>query len=193
VAPGRRGWAKRHRLLRAADFAPLAGQGSASWGAARRWIALSARIEAGSAGASQQGALARQPQASNITSVGPTLMIASLRFGITVPRRQARRAVARNMVKRVLRESARDALPALHASCDGMRADVLLRLRSPLPDASSTAWSALKRQLRVEADGLLRQLGERLADRSRVAGAAGGARPLAQSALGAAGRTGART
>jgi ribonuclease P protein component len=103
-------------------------------------------------------------------------VVANVRFGITVSKRQARRAVARNMVKRVLRESARDAAPQLAMAAAGLCAEALFRLKSPLPDASAATWSSLKGQLRREADSLLEQLRAQLRQQRQV---------LAQSGNGA--------
>jgi len=86
-----------------------------------------------------------------------------IRFGFTVGRRQARRAVLRVMVKRVLRESARNGAASLCQLARGCRIDVVLRLRSPLPDPSKMGLPRLKRSLRQEADSLLEQLGRHLA------------------------------
>jgi RNase P protein component len=180
-ASGRGGWSKRDRLLLARDFAALAGPAAANWGAARRWIALSARIESPGA-----AALSRDAGETMQEHIETLLECAPLRFGIAVPRRQARRAVARNMVKRVLREAARAALPALRGAGADARADVLMRLKQPLPRASAAGWAAVKRELRAEADDLMRQLGARLA---RGATGRAPAPPLAQSAVGVVKRT----
>jgi RNase P protein component len=96
--------------------------------------------------------------------------VAGLRFGITVSRRQARRAVARNMVKRVLRESARQRAPHLEAALAGQQVDVLFRLKAPLPDAAAAGWSDVKAQLRREADSLLGQLHDALRAGNPIAG-----------------------
>jgi ribonuclease P protein component len=88
----------------------------------------------------------------------PAAGAAALRFGITVSRRQARRAVARNAVKRVLREAARQRAPVLEAALAGQCVDVLFRLKAPLPESASAGWNAVKAQLRREADSLLEQL-----------------------------------
>ena len=109
----------------------------------------------------------------------------SLRFGIIVSRRQARRAVARNMVKRILRESARHAAQDLSAAAGADCLDILFRLKSPLPDASAATWSALKGQLRCEADALLQQLRQRLGKQGARAPAPAPPQVLAQSADGA--------
>jgi ribonuclease P protein component len=151
VSPGRRGWGKDQRLLRASEFAALANSPLA-WRAARRWIAMSVRVEPDSSPSTQCATPGQR-----------------LRFGLTVPKRQAKRAVARNMVKRVLREAARDAAPRLDAAAAGTRADVLLRLKAPLPAAATMTWSALKIELRREADALMGQLAERLRAESQRA------------------------
>lgn len=80
------------------------------------------------------------------------------RVGLTVGKRNARRAVDRALIKRVLRESARHALPVLDAAAAPRRIDVVLRLKAPLPARESIARAELKRQMRHEADSLLAQL-----------------------------------
>jgi RNase P protein component len=92
-----------------------------------------------------------------------------IRFGFTVGRRQARRAVLRVMVKRVLRESARNGAASLCQLARGRGIDVVLRLRSPLPDPSKMGLSQLKRSLREEADSLIEQLGRHLAAGGKAA------------------------
>lgn len=85
-----------------------------------------------------------------------------IRFGFTVARRQARRAVQRVMVKRLLRESTRAAASELWAASGDRSFDLVLRLRSPLPDRSRMTLSQLKRELRAEADSLLAQFARHL-------------------------------
>ena len=92
----------------------------------------------------------------------------AIRFGATVGKRNARRAVDRNLVKRVLREAARHAAPQLEAACAprGLRLDVSFRLKSSRDRATAeprVALAAWRRALREEADALLDQLGQRLA------------------------------
>ena len=160
VSAGRRGWGKGQRLLRASEYAALAGP-DVSWRAARRWVAMSARIEAD---ADPGPSPARAGASAAPLPVPPAipLTLDRVRFGLTVPKRQAKRAVARNLVKRILRESARQAAPALCLAAGPMRADVLLRLKAPLPAAGAATWSELCGQLRREADSLMEQLQERL-------------------------------
>lgn len=90
----------------------------------------------------------------------------SVRFGITVSRQQARRAVTRNTVRRVLREAARHAQEDLLAAAQHCRLDVVLRLKAPLPQAPVATWAELKAELRREADSLLAQLRRQLSMRS---------------------------
>ena len=141
---GRHGWVKRQRLLRSPEFdAPAGPQGS--WRASRRWLALSA-------------AVFMDTKDSPGTSVSPS----KIRFGLVVARRQAPRAVARNMVKRILREAARHAAPRLESVAGVNRADVVLRLKSALPDARQSTWHEVKAAIRRDADALLEQLGAQL-------------------------------
>ena len=60
-----------------------------------------------------------------------------LRFGVTVGKKNAKRAVDRALVKRILRESARMQAPALLTMLGqrGLGLDVSLRLKTPLAQA----------------------------------------------------------
>lgn len=80
------------------------------------------------------------------------------RFGITVGKRNARRSVDRALIKRVLRESARHAAPALDAAAGDRCIDVVLRLKAPCPPKAAMPRPQLKAALRREADELLVQL-----------------------------------
>ena len=93
----------------------------------------------------------------------------AVRFGITVGKRNARRAVDRAVVKRILRDASRHAASALEAICAGrgLRLDVAFRLKA-LRDRSAEGQPALvawRRALRDEADFLLDRLGRHLAER----------------------------
>jgi RNase P protein component len=90
---------------------------------------------------------------------------ARVRFGVTVGKRNARRAVERALVKRVLREAARHAAPALETAAGAHCVDVVLRLKQPCPAKAALARPLFKRQLRAEADALLAQLGAALGRR----------------------------
>jgi RNase P protein component len=104
----------------------------------------------------------------------------ALRIGITVAKRYARRAVDRALVKRIVREGARRRAPALLAALRAarVRADVIVRLRAPLP-ARPTARTRpvlsqrqlsqhqlsqrqLREQLRADTDALLQRLARHL-------------------------------
>jgi ribonuclease P protein component len=97
--------------------------------------------------------------------------VPQVRFGATVGKRNARRAVDRTVVKRVLREAARAAAPQLEAACAQrqLRVDVSFRLKSPRlrsprrRDEAPLAFSAWRRALRDEADALLQRLARHLA------------------------------
>ena len=95
----------------------------------------------------------------------------SLRFGITVGKRNSPRSVDRALVKRVLRESARHEAGEILARMNETEGlDVSLRLKTPLVEAGGReAARALKLTLRADADSLLRRLVARLAERTKGA------------------------
>lgn len=165
-------WGKQQRLLRRADFERFVTD-KASWRAARTWLAVSVRLLSegslplGDAAPAVKSLLVPGAQSGLATSGDPSSAQPLLRFGITVSRRQARRAVVRNAVRRIVREAARHAAPALVASLSGRRLDVLLRLKAPLPPMHRAGWTGVMHGLRREADSLLRQLQEQI-DRGAV-------------------------
>lgn len=87
-----------------------------------------------------------------------------VRFGITVGRRNARRAVDRALVKRVVREASRHAAAELEAACGarGVQLDVTFRLKAPRPVAAPPSMTVWRRELRTEADALLSRLARHL-------------------------------
>jgi hypothetical protein len=87
----------------------------------------------------------------------------TVRFGMTVGRRNARRAVDRTLAKRILREASRHAASELEQRCAarGLRLDVTLRLKTPF-DASTLSVARWRRALRAEADGLIARLAQRI-------------------------------
>lgn len=91
----------------------------------------------------------------------------AVRFGVTVGKRNARRAMDRNLVKRILREAGRHAAPALELTCArrGLRLDVAFRLKAARDRAAQgqPALAAWRRALRDEADTLLDRLNRHLA------------------------------
>lgn len=129
-------WPAARRLLKPAEFAAvISDPGALRIGG--RWLSLAGRVIA-----SQQAV--------------------PVRFGFTTSRRQAPRAVDRNGIRRVLRESARRHLAELDAAAGGLSVDVVLRLKSPPRDRAATSWRNWKAELRSESDLLLQQLAQRL-------------------------------
>jgi ribonuclease P protein component len=173
--PGRgRGIARSERLRTPQQFAALAGE-RATWRSARELVAISARVNPGPSES--------EPNVYESTGTG-------LRFGFTVGRRQARRAVQRTLVKRVLREAARHGAAVLRPLLQGRRIDVVLRLRGALPAASEMGLRELKRTLRSQADWLLAQLARHLRCGHVAAGSASRAESRPEHAGGAADRSG---
>lgn len=125
------------RLKSAADFAAvLRGQNGASLRAARKYLSVTAVL------------ISRDP--------------ASARFGITVGRRNARRAVDRALIKRIVREACRRHAGAFERGVApaGLGIDVAVRLKSALIDGQGRplAMAQWRRNLRAEADALLRHV-----------------------------------
>lgn len=127
------------RLRSPAQFAAVTSDPKALR-AARRWLAVTGRIR---------------------PDRGPV----PVRFGFTVARRLARRAVDRNTVKRVMREAARQQIAILDAAAADRSVDIVLRLKSAAADAGSLGRTAWKAALRAEADALLEQLRRTLSRR----------------------------
>jgi RNase P protein component len=151
------------RLRTPEQFAAASGE-RATWRAARQWLAASARVDPRDAGL---GRLAAAPISGDRVDNSASLLhlkpkLEGVRFGFTVGRRQARRAVERVMVKRVLREAARNGAGALRELARDGSLDVVLRLRAPLPERSEMSLALVKRSLRAEADSLLSQLARHL-------------------------------
>lgn len=141
---------------------------------ARRWLALQARLEPGapSEAASASAATPRVPVTA-ATDRSPPRSVSSMRIGLTIAKRNARRAVDRARIKRVLREALRAAAPGVQAAAAPHGIDVVLRLRAPWPAVDPVGHAERARALRAEADQLLVDLVGRLA----TAHAAPGARP----------------
>jgi ribonuclease P protein component len=145
------------RLRKPEDFAALA-QDRAAWRYCLQWICVAARYTSPD-----------QPSELPTAAGDERDPAPALRFGFTVAKRQAKRAVMRVMVKRIMKESVRAAGPDLAARLGrtggGRGLDVVLRLRNPLPradGASAMSLRTLKRALRVEADALLQRLARHL-------------------------------
>lgn len=127
-------------LRTAAQFDAVAqGRGALRWRGARQWLALHAL---GSAAADQA------PLPGGLT----------LRLGLIAPKRWARRAVDRNLVKRVAREALHAAAPGLAqaARASSLTAlDVVFRLKSAVPKVQVLSHTSWAQSLRSEADSLL--------------------------------------
>lgn len=93
----------------------------------------------------------------------------TVRFGVTVGKRNARRSVDRALVKRIVREACRHHAGAFEdcATQASARIDIALRLRAPLIDADGAplAMRVWRRQVRADADTLLQEVLTRLAGR----------------------------
>lgn len=89
-----------------------------------------------------------------------------LRVGLTVGKKNSPRSVDRALIKRVLREAVRHQAPELVALLRerGLGLDVSLRLRDPLKSVPAVEMgaTALKRDLRVSADELVRGVRRRV-------------------------------
>jgi ribonuclease P protein component len=179
----RLGLARSQRLRTPEQFAALAGD-RAQWRHALKWIAVAARAQMAAAastsvaGPDDTGAASRSPSATLACDAVPadsheaappreSRDLVAVRFGFTVGRRQARRAVQRVMVKRIMREAVRAAAPALAQGARGRQVEVVLRLRSALPDPAAMTWGLVKRALRAEADLLMARLGTWLGSAQR--------------------------
>jgi ribonuclease P protein component len=104
---------------------------------------------------------------AQLTEVADAHAARRVRFGLTVGKRLARRAVDRVLIKRILREACRHSAPRL-TELAARDYDIVLRLKAPLPPRETTPRGQLKRALRDDADAVLRRLCDRLtADRSR--------------------------
>lgn len=84
------------------------------------------------------------PRTRSISEAG-----SSARLGLIIPKRFASRAVTRNTIKRVIRESFRHLRHQLPAR------DYIFRLHSKAPEVSLTQ---LKKQVRLEADELFKRV-----------------------------------
>jgi ribonuclease P protein component len=149
------------RLRKPEQFAAAAGE-RATWRAVRHLLAASARVQSMPSDGSSVTDKLRDSVDSSASMPRLESKPECVRFGFTVARRQAPRAVRRAMVKRVLREAARNALDALRPLAADRSVDIVLRLRSPLPKPGDMSRDELKRSLRTEADSLIAQLARHL-------------------------------
>lgn len=136
-----RSFGRKRRVRTAAEFAALLqAPRAASIRAARRFLAVIAACK----------------EINGVDSTPRT------RFGVIVGRRAVRRAVDRALAKRIVREACRFQASAFErcAALAAVRVDVVLRLKSPLVDATGRALAMRqwRRQLRSEADDLLQHV-----------------------------------
>jgi len=160
-------FARATRLLKPEQFAAAAGE-RANWRAARELLAASARVPALPERERSEAMQQSRDSVDDSASVAALQPKADrVRFGFTVGRRQAHRAVQRTLVKRVLREAARHAAGTLRSLVPDRSVDIVLRLRSPLPGPGQMGQARLKRSLRAEADSLIAQLARHLRSNTR--------------------------
>lgn len=135
------------RLRTPAQFAAVASARSPyRLQGARRWLALTAYWVRGTSAV-----------------LSETDCRTSARLGLVVPKRWARRALDRNLVKRIAREAMHKAGPELDMAAKlavnaATRLDVVIRLRAPLPSVHDVPRARLRTLLRVEVDALLSAL-----------------------------------
>lgn len=160
---------RNQRLLSPAQFEHLRSAGHPKLRAARRWLSVALLVESPAARdrrTSLQGQGGVDVMAATQTTGSPPAGSASsvrVRFGITVGKRNARRAVQRALVKRIAREAMRHAAPALERAAGGRAVDLVMRLKAPFPQPEAMPLAPFKRALRAEADQLLALMASKLA------------------------------
>lgn len=99
-----------------------------------------------------------------MTAAWSTSERSAVRFGATVGKRNARRAVDRGLVKRILREAGRAAAPELERLCTQrqLRLDVAFRLKTSRDRTEDVPLQVWRHALREEADALIARLGRHL-------------------------------
>ena len=87
-------------------------------------------------------------------NVLPNKDIGRVRFGFTVGKKNVRRSVDRALVKRIMRECARQALPEMRRRCaeKGIGLDISLRYRTALLVRGETTVAAAKATVRRSTD-----------------------------------------
>lgn len=87
-----------------------------------------------------------------------------VRFGFTVGKKNVRRSVDRALVKRVMRECARAALPRMRDVCDkqGLGLDISLRYRTPLLVRNEVTVAQAKENVRRSTELAIAALFKRL-------------------------------
>lgn len=150
---------RRRRLTQPAQFAAVANaRGPQGLRGSRHWLALSCKL-------GQQ----ELPAVVADSSASPALRLAALRLGLTVPKRLARRAVDRNLIKRVVREAMHAVVASIEAdmakTLDAL--DVVIRLKTALPPVERLPRAQLRRQLHLEAHELFDALKQEVMKRKQ--------------------------
>lgn len=129
------------RLIQTAAFgAVLSARGDASCRSSSKWLSVSALVR-------------------------PAEDSAGLRFGFTVGKANAHRGVDRQLVKRVLRESAR--LSQRELVSPAARLDVVIRLKRKLPALGiDVHLEDFKKELRADCDQLLERFFAKLGEKA---------------------------
>lgn len=124
---------RSRRLIKTADYGVVLSAGAhRAYRCSTKWLALTA--------------LLRTP--------APPLRETGLRFGFTVGKLNAHRGVDRVLIKRVLRESARQQQNELRS--EHVSLDVILRLRRKIPRlGKDISLKTFKKELRSDCDQLL--------------------------------------
>lgn len=139
---GEHAFRPRDRLRKPADFARLAKPTPAEWAAgfqtATQRVGLAVRFDPAIPG--------------------------RVRIGVTVGKRLAPQSVQRSLVKRILREAARHALPALRGHAQRHGIDLVLRLKDAFPAPDRMSLPGWRRALRADADTVLQRLALRVRD-----------------------------
>ncbi len=152
MVPGKKnifGFASSRRLKSARDYAEiLRAPAGASFRSGRQLMAINGTWSTAVAISSNPGVV---------------------RFGVTVGKRNVKRAVDRILVKRILREACRHRAAPLESCANraGACIDIVLRLKSPLVTTGGTALTMAqwRRQVRMEADSLLQQMLSELSEK----------------------------
>jgi RNase P protein component len=164
---------RTQRLLSPAQFEHLRTAGHPKLRASRRWLSVALLVESpaardrhralqGQGGGQAGGDTAPATQTAGSPPAGSASSV-RVRFGITVGKRNARRAVQRALVKRIAREAMRHAAPALERAAGGRAVDLVMRLKAPFPQPEAMPLTPFKRALRAEADQLLAMMASKLA------------------------------
>ena len=132
-------------MLRPQQFATLVAARPA-WFQNRGWLSMSALLI-------QSGTSVAEPVSAGAPLAA--LPRSGVQVGLTIPKRLCRRAVMRNVVKRLVRESTRFVYEDVARLVpDDCRLDVIVKLRNSLPGSDSQSLLLVKRELACASDEL---------------------------------------